>query len=60
MNVAIRIGRTLFDALSQDKKREFFASRPAVNHFNNADVLDEADVGPPVIAHGPPPRSRFG
>ena len=45
MNVAIRVGLALFDALSHDKKREFFACQPVVTHFNGADVSDKAIRG---------------
>ena len=48
--VAIHIGRALFDALSHDKKRDFFTCHSRSTHFNGADVMDTFDgsVGDPL------------
>ena len=39
MNVAIHIGRALFDALSHDRKRDYFTRQSLSTHFDGADIL---------------------
>ena len=42
MNVAIHIGRALFDALSHDRKRDYFTRQSLSTHFDGADILADA------------------
>ena len=41
MNVAIHIGRALFDALSHDRKRDYFTRQSLSTHFDGADTLED-------------------
>ena len=45
LGVAIHIGRALFDALSHDRKREFFGCPVVAVAFSGADTLDDVARG---------------